>query len=151
MTIIAKIALAAFLLGLLVGLVTMDKVKDYTVQKIEYRYAVEKLDAEKKAREKLQAEINKSNEVIANAKAQTSIAIGAANRAGESASRLRIALNNLRASTQAATPRECQTANSSVTMLTDMLGRMEQHGRELAIEADKRGIAGAACEAIIGR
>jgi len=126
-------------------------VKDYTVQKIEYRYAVEKLVAEKKAREKLQAEINKSNEVIANANAKTDAAISAANRAGESASRLRIALNNLRASAEAAAPRECQTANSSVTMLTDMLGRMEEHGRELAIEADKRGIAGAACEAIIGR
>jgi len=151
MTITAKIALVAFLLGLLVGLVTMDKVKDYTVQKIEYQYAQERLAAEKNAREKLQAEINKSNEVVNNAKAQTNAAIGAANRAGESASRLRIALNNLRASAQAATPRECQTANSSVTMLTDMLGRMEEHGRELAIEADKRGIAGAACEAIISQ
>lgn len=151
MPITAKIALAAFLLGLLVGLVTMDKVKDYTVQKIEYRYAQERLAAEKNAREKLAAEINKSNEVIANAKAQTDAAIGAANRAGESAGRLRIALNNLRASAEAAAPRECQTANSSVTMLTDMLGRMEQHGRELAEEADRRGIAGAACEALIGR
>ena len=148
MTITAKIALIAFLSGLLLGLVTMKKVSDYTIQKIEYRYAMEKLAAEKNAREKLQAEINKSNEVVNNAKAQTDAAIGAANRASESASRLRIALNNLRASNQADTTSDCKTANSSVTMLTDMLGRMEQHGRQLASEADKRGIAGAACEAI---
>ena len=150
MTITAKIALIAFLFGLLLGLMTMKKVSDYTIQKIEYRYAMEKLAAEKNAREKLQVEINKSNEVIANAKAQTDAAIGAANRAGESASRLRIALNNLRASAQAAAPRECQTANSSVTMLADMLGRVEQHGRQLANYADQARIAGAACEAIAG-
>jgi len=151
MTITAKIVLIAFLSGVLLGLTVMAKVSDYTIQKIEYRYAMEKLAAEKNAREKLQAEINKSNEVIANAKAQTDAAIGAANRAGESASRLRIALNNLRASAQAATPNGGETAINAFDMCSDMLGRLEQHGRELASEADKRGIAGAACEAIIGR
>jgi hypothetical protein len=151
MTITAKIALIAFLSGMLLGLMTMAKVSDYTIQKIEYRYAMEKLAAEKNAREKLQAEINKSNEVVNNAKAQTNAAIGAANRASESAARLRIALDNLRASNQAATPRECQAASNSVDLLSDMLGRMEQHGRELASEADKRGIAGAACEAILSQ
>ena len=150
MTITAKIALIAFLSGLLLGLTVMAKVSDYTIQKIEYRYAMEKLAAEKNAREKLQAEINKSNEVIANAKAQTDAAIGAANRAGESAGRLRIALNNLRASAQAATPRECQTASGSIDLLTDLLGRVEQHGRQLANYADQARIAGAACEAIAG-
>jgi hypothetical protein len=151
MTITAKIALIAFLSGLLLGLMTMAKVSDYTIQKIEYRYAMEKLAAEKKAREKLQAEINKSNEVVNNAKAQTNAAIGAANRAGESAARLRIALNNLRASNQAATPNGGETAINAFDMCSDMLGRMEQHGRELAEEADRRGIAGAACEAILSQ
>jgi len=151
MIITAKIALIAFLSGLLLGLTVMAKVSDYTIQKIEYRYAMEKLAAEKNAREKLQAEINKSNEVVNNAKAQTNAAIGAANRAGESAGRLRIALNNLRASAQTATPNGSEAASHAFDMCSDMLGRMEQHGRELAQEADRRGIAGAACEAIIGR
>ena len=151
MTITAKIALIAFLFGLLLGLMTMKKVSDYTIQKIEYSYAMEKLAAEKNAREKLQVEINKSNEVIANAKAQTDAAIGAANRAGESASRLRIALNNLRAAAKADTTRDCKTASGSIDLLADMLGRVEQHGRQLANYADQARIAGAACEAIIGR
>jgi len=64
---------------------------------------------------------------------------------------LRKQLTRIKSAAKADTTSGCKTATSSIDLLADMLGRLEQHGRELASEADKRGIAGAACEAIIGR
>lgn len=41
-------------------------------------------------------------------------------------------------------------AKDATTVLADVLGEMESAGRELAAEADRRGIAGRACEAAYG-
>ena len=75
------------------------------------------------------------------ARADSAAAAGAADRLRDHAARL------------AASAAACDPAAAGVgpaasapgSVLADMLGRLEAHGRELAAEADRRGIAGSEC------
>ncbi len=138
-------------IALAIGFLAGNIYGNYKLTKVEYRHAIEQKQLKDLQLKELSAQAEKQTRALDAAHNQTNAAIVAANRSGESAARLRQQLARIRAAAKADTTRDCKTASGSIDLLTDMLGRMEQHGRELAQEADRRGIAGAACEAIIGR
>ena len=138
-------------IALAIGFLAGNLYGNYKLTKVEYRHAIEQKQLKDLQLKELSAQAEKQTRAVNNAHNQTSAAIAAANRSGESAARLRQQLARIRAAAKAATPRECQTASGSIDLLADMLGRVEQHGRQLANYADQARIAGAACEAIIGR
>ena len=132
---------------LAIGFLAGNLYGNYKLTKVEYRHAIEQKQLKDLQLKELSAQAEKQTRAVNTAHNQTSAAIAAANRSGESAARLRQQLASLRAAAKADTTSDCKTASGSIDLLTDMLGRMEEHGRQLAAEADKRGIAGAACEA----
>jgi len=138
-------------IALAIGFLAGNLYGNYKLTKVEYRHAIEQKHLKDLQLKELSAQAEKQTRAVTTAHNQTSAAIAAANRSGESAARLRQQLASLRAAAKADTTSDCKTASGSIDLLTDMLGRMEEHGRQLAAEADKRGIAGSACEAIIGR
>lgn len=74
---------------------------------------------------------------------------GDAAAAGAAADSLREHAARLAADASACHPAAAaigQAASAPGSVLADMLGRLEAHGRELAAEADRRGIAGSECE-----
>ena len=70
----------------------------------------------------------------------------AADRAGVAGDGLRIRVQPVAARCDAGPASNGETAPSPGDLLTDVLGRLEEAGRELAAIADERGTAGAACE-----
>ena len=85
---------------------------------------------------------------------ETAAQVAAARRdaaaAGVAAGRLRDALATARAAASraaqgSATPAECKAAGETGVVLSDVLGRLEERGRELAAYADSARIAGDAC------
>lgn len=146
-----KVQLAILVVGIFLGYAAGNYVGNNKVRNLQYEYTKQQLQqAERYAKELEQREVIQ-REAMDNATRQTDAAIRAANRSGESAARLRQQLASLQASAKTNAAGSCEAASNSVDLLTDMLGRMEQHGRELAEEADRRGIAGAACEAIVSQ
>ena len=75
------------------------------------------------------------------ARADSAAAAGAADRLREHAARLAASAAACDPAAAAVGP----AASAPGSVLADMLGRLEAHGRELAAEADRRGIAGSEC------
>lgn len=114
------------------------------------RWAAEALAASERNRA-LEARWTTAQEEIARAasaqSAQNRVAQAAANAAGDG---LRIRAAAVAADCRSA-PASTPAASSPAaldpgTLLADVLGRLEEAGRELAAVADARGVAGAACE-----
>ena len=138
-------------IALAIGFLAGNLYGNYKLTNVEYRHAIEQKQLKDLQLKELSAQAEKQTRAVTNAHNQTSAAIAAANRSGESAARLRQQLASIRAAAKADTTSDCKTASGSIDLLTDLLGRVEQHGRQLANYADQARIAGAACEAIIGR
>lgn len=146
-----KVHLAILVGGIFLGYAAGNYVGNNKVRNLQYEYTKQQLQQAEQYAQELEKRDIIQRKAIDTATRQTDAAVRAANRSGESAARLRQQVASLQASAKTNTSGSCEAASNSVDLLADMLGRMEQHGRELAYEADKRGIAGAACEALVGR
>lgn len=111
------------------------------------RLVAAQVKAERRARDEEQRRIAALEQVQQDAEHQIAEAAAAAVAAERSADGLRVELDRLRnrPARCPATAADSEAAAPAHVVLADVLSWMEQRGRELAAEADRRGVAGRAC------
>lgn len=145
-----RLELVTFIIGILIGFAAASFIGDAKLTRIKYAYSQERLAISRQHAADIEAQQTKTIQAVNHAKQQTDAAISAANRAGVSAASLRQQLAKMRTNAHAdSATGSCQAATGSVDLLSDMLGRLEEYGRELAAISDQRGVAGAACAALL--
>lgn len=107
-------------------------------------------EAERKARDEEQRRQREIEGIQDEARGEMERASADARAAADRAGGLQREVDRLRASRSATcdaiAAQRGQAAGSSFDVLADMFVEMERAGRELAAEADRRGVAGRACE-----
>lgn len=139
---------AALLLGLLAGWWVNGLRLNAEIVEIYAAQDRARLKTIEKVRLIEQSWQNKVNEVSQRAEESIEIAVHDAALAGSAADRLRKELDRIKRQLPRCptNPGSSEAAPSSIDVLTDVLSEMEAAGRGLAAEADKRRVAGLACE-----
>lgn len=140
---------SAFALGMIIAATAQGWRYGAQIAEIEKGHAEATEKAQRRAREEEQRRQSAIEEIRENAQDQINKAAADAVAADSAADGLRAQLDRLkrRAANCASSSTGSQASTDSTAMLADMLTQVESAGRAMAAQADRRRVAGLACEA----